>query len=110
MRIAVASLDRFIHSPVAPCLGRAAWLIVVESATNRWEAIPLRSGPPEPDQAGIRAARSLIRADAHAAVAGWFGDSAARMLHAAHVCLVLGPALKVNEAVTAFRNGQLMDF
>jgi len=109
MRIAVACSRPEPTALVAARFGRADWFLVYDTETDRFATLAHHARKPAASEFGIQAARLLVRAKVGAVVAGDFGDSAKRVLHSAHVCLLGSPPVTAALAIADFRQGRLVD-
>lgn len=109
MKIAIACARPSPASSVAPRFGRAAWFLVFDTTSDRFTTLPHQMDSPLTSDAGIDAARMLVRVRVGAVVAGGFGDSATRILHNAHVCLMSAGIITAARALYDFKHGNLVD-
>ncbi len=109
MKIAVACNTPSPSSPVASRFGRAPWFLVYDTVAHRFDSLPHPSPERGPAEAGIEAARFLRGARIGVVVAGQFGDSALRILHAARICVTSAGRITAAQALADFKDGVLVD-
>ncbi|MFH1498441.1 MAG: NifB/NifX family molybdenum-iron cluster-binding protein [Verrucomicrobiota bacterium] len=109
MKIAVACDRPEPTALVVPRFGRADWFLIYDTVSKRFATLSHRKRPSAACEIGIQSARLLIRARIGAVVAGEFGDSARRILHDAHICLLRAGPVTAALAISEFQHGRLVD-
>jgi predicted Fe-Mo cluster-binding NifX family protein len=108
MKIVVPSNGRTLDAPVSPVFGRCPTYVFVDMETMDYEAIdnPAESAP---GGAGIQAAQFVVAQGAQAVVGGNVGPNAIDVLQAANVPMYLFAGESVQQAVEAFKRGELKE-
>lgn len=107
MKIAVTSKGRDLDSPVDPRFGRAAYIIVVDTATMDFEVIDNSANVNAFKGAGIQTATAVSDKGAEALLTGFCGPNAFKTLQAAGVRVANDVTGTVRQAVEAFTGGKL---
>ncbi|PIE68559.1 MAG: dinitrogenase iron-molybdenum cofactor biosynthesis protein [Deltaproteobacteria bacterium] len=108
MKIAVTSSGQDLSSPVDPRFGRAAYIIIVDSATMAFEAVDNQKNVQAFKGAGIQAATMVSEKGAEALLTGYCGPNAFKTLQAAGVKVVQDVTGTVEEAVQRCAAGELV--
>jgi predicted Fe-Mo cluster-binding NifX family protein len=96
-----------ITAEVDPRFGRGAYLLVVDTDTNEWEA-HANPGISASGGAGIEAAQFVVDHRAEVAISGDFGPNAIRALQAGGIEMyVYGTCQTAQEAIERLKAGQL---
>jgi predicted Fe-Mo cluster-binding NifX family protein len=107
MKIVLSTSNPNIESEVDPRFGRGAYLLVVDTDTDTWEACA-NPGINASGGAGIQAAQLVTDRQAKAAISGDFGPHAFQALQAAGISMYLyGDCRTAQEAIDRFKAGQL---
>lgn len=107
MKIIISTVAPNIDSAVDPRFGRGAYLLVVDSATLKWQVHP-NPGVNAPGGAGITTAQFAVEQKVDAVISGDFGPNALNALNAANVPMyVFGTTRTVRDAIARFKAGQL---
>jgi len=107
MKIVITSRGPDMNSAVDPRFGRAAFFIAIESDTGEFTAHDNSTGLNAAQGAGIQAGRYVADLGAKAVVTGHVGPKAFATLKAAGVAIYTGASGTVQEALEAFKSGQL---
>lgn len=107
MKIVITSQGPGMNSAVDPRFGRAACFIAVESDTGEFTAYDNSTGLNAAQGAGVQAGRYVADIGAKAVVTGQVGPKAFATLKAAGVAIYTGAAGTVQEALDAYKAGQL---
>jgi predicted Fe-Mo cluster-binding NifX family protein len=105
MKICVSSTSNNLESPIDPRFGRCAYLIIVDSETMQFEAIPNMAAGAT-GGAGIQAAQSAANRGVKVVITGNVGTNAFDALSAAGVEIVTGASGTVREVVEKFKKGE----
>lgn len=106
MKLAVTSKGRDLDADVDPRFGRAAYILVVDTATMETRAIDNQDNKNAFKGAGIQAAAAICDAGAEVLLTGFCGPNAFKALDAAGVKVANDAAGTVREAVAAFEDGK----
>jgi predicted Fe-Mo cluster-binding NifX family protein len=106
MKICVTATGNNLEAPVDPRFGRCAYLIIVDSETMQFEAIPNMAAGAT-GGAGIQAAQAIASKGVKVLVTGNVGPNAFRALSAAGIEIMTGASGTVREAVEKFKRGEL---
>ena len=106
MKIAITSTGNTLDAEVDPRFGRAAFFLIVDTDTGKFEAVEngaVNAG----GGAGVSAAKTVADAGAKAVLTGNCGPNAERTLSAAGIELYISLSGTAAEALEQFRNGEL---
>ncbi|MGB9887301.1 MAG: NifB/NifX family molybdenum-iron cluster-binding protein [Moorellales bacterium] len=106
MKIAVTATAPDLKAAVDPRFGRCQFLVLVDTETGRWMALE-NANVGAMSGAGIATAEALAREGVRAVLTGNCGPKAYQVLEAAGVRVITGVAGTVEEAVQAYRSGNL---
>jgi predicted Fe-Mo cluster-binding NifX family protein len=106
MRIVVSSQGENLDAPTSPVFGRCPTFVFVDSDMLEFEAMP-NPAMSQGGGAGIQAAQFVVNNGAEAVLTGNLGPNAFNVLQAAGVPGYLVQAGTVQQAVEAFRSGDL---
>jgi predicted Fe-Mo cluster-binding NifX family protein len=107
MKIVLTVTSPSINTDLDTRFGRGAYLLIVDSDTQAWEAHE-NPGLSAPGGAGIKAAQFVAEFPAQAVISGDFGPHAFTALQTAGVAMYLyGDSRTPIEAITRFKAGQL---
>ncbi len=109
MKIAIAVSDKNLDSPVDARFGRCPYFLIVDSKTNKFEAIENTTG-----QAfrgvGISAAQMIASKGVKAVIAGNFGPNAVNVLSSSGIKIFGGlSGVKAKEVLEQYKAGQLKE-
>jgi len=106
LRICITASGNNLDAQLDPRFGRCAYLVIVDSETLQFEAVPnLASGAT--GGAGIQAAQTIANKGVKVLVTGNVGPNAFQALSAAGIDIITGASGTVKEAVEKFRKGEL---
>ena len=106
MKICVSATGDKLEAQLDPRFGRCLYLIIVDSETMQFEAIPnMASGAT--GGAGIQAAQTIANKGAKVVITGNVGPNAFGALSAAGIEIVTAPSGTVREVVEKFKKGEL---
>ncbi len=105
MKVCVTSSGNNLDAQLDPRFGRCSYLVMVDSETLQFEAIP-NSASGATGGAGIQAAQSIANKGAKVLVTGNVGPNAFQALSAAGIDIITGASGTVRDAVEKFRKGE----
>jgi predicted Fe-Mo cluster-binding NifX family protein len=106
MKICVSSTGNNLEAQLDPRFGRCLYLIVIDSETMQFEAIPnLAAGTRE--GAGIHAAQTIANKGVKMVITGNVGPNAFRALSAAQIEVMTGAFGTIIEVIEKFNRGKL---
>ena len=107
MKIVLTTTTPNLESEVDPRFGRGAYLLVVDTDTNAWEA-STNPGTNATGGAGIQAAQFAADRQIDAVISGDFGPNAYEALLAAGIPMyAYGDCRTASDAIARFKAGQL---
>ena len=108
MKAAISAQDKRRDSPVEPWLGRAAYLLLVDTGSMVFDAIENENTGDGANLDEVNAARLIIDARAQAVLTGNCGYEVRRMFADAGIKLFQSvPGTTVAETLEQFRSGRL---
>ena len=107
MKVAVTSTGIDLDAQVDPRFGRAAYIIIVDSATLEFEVVDNKENVDALKGAGIQAARMISEKKAEVLLTGFCGPNAFKVLEAANIGVASNAEGSVREALKAYLNGDL---
>jgi predicted Fe-Mo cluster-binding NifX family protein len=105
MKICITATANSLDAQIDPRFGRCAYLIIVDSETMQFEAIPNMAAGAT-GGAGIQAAQAVAKKDVKLLITGNVGPNAFGALSAAGIEIVTGASGTVREAVEKFKRGE----
>ena len=105
MKICVTANASNLDSQIDPRFGRCSYLIIVDSQTMQFEAIPNMAAGAT-GGAGIQAVQTIAKKDVKLLITGNVGPNAFGALSAAGIEIVTGAFGFVKEAVEKFNRGE----
>lgn len=106
MKIAITAQGPTLDSAIDPRFGRCQYLILADTLTNDWTAIP-NPVLGEPGGAGIAMAQRLAQEKVEALITGNVGPNAARALSASGIPVYIAAGGTARQALADFREGRL---
>jgi predicted Fe-Mo cluster-binding NifX family protein len=106
MKICVTATANILDAQIDPRFGRCSYLIIVDSETMQFEAIP-NTAAGAAGGAGIQAAQTIASKGVKLLITGNVGPKAFQALSAAGIEVVTGAFGTVREAVKKFKRGAL---
>ena len=106
MKICVTATANILDAQIDPRFGRCSYLIIVDSETMQFEAIP-NTAAGATGGAGIQAAQTITSKGVKLLITGNVGPKAFQALSAAGIEVVTGAFGTVREAVEKFKRGAL---
>ena len=109
MKICVSATSNTLEASVDPRLGRCPYLIIVDTETMQFEAVPNITSGSMGGGAGIQAAQIIINKGAKVVITGNVGPSALQALSAAGISVITGAYGSVREVVEKYKRGELKE-
>jgi predicted Fe-Mo cluster-binding NifX family protein len=106
MKICVTATSNSLDAKVDPRFGRCSYLIIVDSETMQFEAIPNFAATAN-SGAGIQAAQTIASKGVKLLITGNIGPKAFQALSAAGIEIVTDSFEFVREAIEKFKRGEL---
>ena len=107
MKIAVTSTGTELTSDIDPRFGRAAYFVIINPDTMKYEAIENKQAFDLPKGAGIQAGQTIVDQNVDALITGNCGPKAFQILEHAGIKILLGANGRVIDAVQQYKNGEL---
>ncbi len=107
MKIAISATGNVLSSDIDPRFGRAAYFLVVDPDTLKFEPVENIQNLNLPQGAGIQAATMVAQHQANALLTGNCGPKAFKVLEAAKIEVFIGVKGRVIDAIQSFKNGAL---
>jgi predicted Fe-Mo cluster-binding NifX family protein len=108
MKICVSAASNRMDSPIDPRFGRCPYLVIVDSETMQFEAVPNMASDAT-GGAGIQAAQTIAGKGIKVLITGNVGPNAFQALSAAGIKIVTGASGTVREVVEKYKRGELSD-
>lgn len=109
MRVVVSAVGESPDAAVDRRFGRAGFFIAVDLETGQHQAYSNAQNLQAAQGAGIQAAETVARLQPTAVLTGNVGPKAFRVLKAAGICVFQCEPGSVAAAVTAYRDGKLVE-
>jgi len=106
MKICVTSTANSLDAQIDPRFGRCSYLIIVDSETMQFEAIP-NAAAGAAGGAGIQATQTIASKGVKLLITGNVGPKAFQALSAAGIEIVTGSFGTVRDSVEKFKRGEL---
>jgi predicted Fe-Mo cluster-binding NifX family protein len=106
MKICVSATADNLEAQLDPRFGRCLYLVIVDSETMEFEAIPNMAAG-STGGAGIRAAQTIVNKGVEVVITGNVGPNAFGALSAAGIVIVTAASGTVREVVKRFKKGEL---
>jgi predicted Fe-Mo cluster-binding NifX family protein len=106
VKICVTATANSLDAQIDPRFGRCSYLVIVDSETMQFEAIPNMAAGAA-GGAGIQAAQTIANKGVKLLITGNVGPKAFQALSAAGIEIVTGAFGTAREAVEKFRRGEL---
>ena len=108
MKICVSAESDNLDAAIDPRFGRCPYLVIVDSETMQFEAVPnMASGAT--GGAGIQAAQTIASKGAKVLITGNVGPNAFQALSVAGIKIVTGAFGTVREVVEKYKRGELSE-
>ena len=108
MKVCVSAVADSLDAQVDPRFGRCPYLVVVDSESMEFEAIP-NTASGAMGGAGIQAAQTIASKGVKVLITGNVGPNAFQALAAAGVKIVVGAFGTVREVVEKYKRGELKE-
>jgi len=106
LKVCLSSTANNLDAQLDPRFGRCAYLLIVDTETLQFEAIPnLATG--STGGAGIQAAQTITNKGANILITGNIGPNAFRALSAANTEIITGASGTIREVIEKFKKGEL---
>jgi predicted Fe-Mo cluster-binding NifX family protein len=106
MKICVSSTGTNLEAQLDPRFGRCLYLVILDSETMQFEAIPNMAAGAT-GGAGIQAAQAIASKGAKVVITGNVGPNAFGALSAAGIEIMTGASGTVKEVVEKYKKGEL---
>lgn len=106
MKICLSSTGANLEAQLDPRFGRCAYLLIVDTETMQFEAIP-NTAAGATGGAGIQAAQTIANKGVKVVVTGNVGPNAFGALTAAGIDIATGASGTIREAIEQFTQGKL---
>lgn len=106
MKICTSATGASLEAQLDPRFGRCLYLVVVDSETMQFEAIPNMAAG-STGGAGIQAAQNMVNKGVKVVITGNVGPNAFGALSAAGIEIVIATSGTVRELVEKLKNGEL---
>ncbi len=106
MKICVTATASSLDAQIDPRFGRCSYLVIVESETMQFEAIPNMAAGAS-GGAGIQAAQTISNKDVKLLITGNVGPKAFQALSAAGIEVATGAFGTVRESIEKYKRGEL---
>jgi predicted Fe-Mo cluster-binding NifX family protein len=108
MKMSVSAMGGTLDAQVDPRFGRCPYLVIVDSETMQFEAIP-NAASGAMGGAGIQAAQTIASKGAKVLITGNVGPNAFQALSAAGIRIVTGASGTVREVVEKYKRAELKE-
>ena len=108
MKVCVSAVADSLDAQVDPRFGRCSYLVVVDSESMEFEAIP-NTASGAMGGAGIQAAQTIASKGVKVLITGNVGPNAFQALSAAGIKIVTGAFGTVREAVEKYKRGEFRE-
>lgn len=109
MKVAITAKGNTPDAEVDPRFGRARQFVVMDTESERFEALDNEQNLNAAQGAGIQAAQSVVSKSVEAVVTGHCGPKAFRALTAAGVKVFVGASGTVAEAFIMYKKNELAE-
>ena len=106
MKIAIASQGEELSSNVDPRFGRAPYILIFDTNTQKIEVLDNRESSEAVGGAGVKTAESIVEKEAEYIVSLNFGPKALQVFKAANVKAAVISSGTIEEAIEQIKNGQ----
>jgi predicted Fe-Mo cluster-binding NifX family protein len=105
MKICITATTNSLDGQLDPRFGRCSYLIIIDSETKQFEAIPNMAAGAT-GGAGIQAAQTIAKKDVKLLITGNVGPNAFGALSAAGIGIITGAFGTVREVVEKYKRGE----
>jgi len=106
MKVCISAVSDNLDAQLDPRFGRCQYLVIVDTETMEFEAIPNTSAS-APGGAGVQTAQTVANKGVKAVITGNVGPNAYRVLSSAGIEIIPGASGTVREVIEKFKRGQL---
>jgi predicted Fe-Mo cluster-binding NifX family protein len=106
MKVCLSSTSNSLEAQLDPRFARCAYLIIIDTETMQFEAIP-NLGAGTSEGAGIFVAQTIANKGAKVLITGNVGPNAFRALSAAGIEIMTDASGTIREGVEKFKKGEL---
>jgi predicted Fe-Mo cluster-binding NifX family protein len=106
MKICVSATADDLEAQIDPRFGRSLYLVIVDSETMKFEAIPNMAAG-STGGAGIQAAQTMVNKGVKTVITGNVGPNAFGALSASGIEIVTATSGTIREVVEKFKKGEL---
>lgn len=107
MRIAVTSTGNELESNLDTRFGRAAYFIIVDPETMKYEVVENTQNLNLPQGAGIQAGKTIVENNADVLITGNCGPKAFTVLQSAGIKIMTGAKGRVIDVISQYKSGEL---
>ena len=107
MKIACSTDGATLDAQIDPRLGRAAYFLIIDAASQTVEALDNSNGAAS-GGAGIQAAQTLASKGVQAVITGNCGPNAFATFQAANIAVYTGASGTARNALTQYQRGELV--
>jgi len=107
MKVAITSIGKELSAPVDPRFGRAQYIILFDTETENIELLDNSDNKNVSKGAGIQTATMISNAGAEVLITGYCGPKGYKVLETAGVRVVNSMQGSVQQAMEAFKNGEI---
>ncbi len=107
MRIAVTSTGNELESNLDTRFGRAAYFIIVDPETMKYEVVENTQNLNLPQGAGIQAGKTIVENSTDVLITGNCGPKAFTVLQSAGIKIMTGAKGRVIDAISQYKSGEL---
>lgn len=108
MKIAISSTGNTLEATMDPRFGRAAYFIIYETDTEKFEAIA-NAAVSATGGAGPSAAQTVADSGAKIVISGAFGPNASRALKGMGIRMFIGESCPIKDNVVSYLRGRLAE-
>jgi predicted Fe-Mo cluster-binding NifX family protein len=106
MKIGVSSTGRDLSADMDPRFGRAAYFLIIEPETMKFEVLENRQNLDLPQGAGIQAGKTIADKKVDVLITGNCGPKAFMVLQHAGVKVITGAKGRVEDIIRQYQNGE----
>jgi predicted Fe-Mo cluster-binding NifX family protein len=106
MKICVSATSNNLEAEIDPRFGRCLYLVIVDSETMQFEALP-NTAAGSTGGAGIQAAQTIANKGVKAVITGNVGPNAFGALSEAGIEILTGASGTIREVIEKFKKGEL---
>ena len=107
MKLAITSTGKELTSDMDPRFGRAAYFVIVDPDTMKYQVVANQQSLNLAKGAGIQAGKTIVERNVDVLITGNCGPKAFQVLSQAGIKIMLGAQGRVVDAVEQYKNGEL---